>query len=521
MNVIYNNCFADPWVEVAKVLKAEFDLRPAYWTGYADDDSKKIIPEAFPEAVYHNYFNAWKGVFPSNIEDLAQNYCVELDFYKKIAQYEIQGLNIMDRMDMDWQSFSFSERRMLFRKLLRYWLTIIDHYKIEFLISSTITHQSFDFPLYLACKEKGIKTISFVSTPFSKAGRIIGISDIYQLPEKIKRDYENVDRNKGITPLAEDIHIYIDRIHKSYKEAEPENFKDYNRFHRKKPSVIMTGRKFSYEFFTKKSVWLGSDGWLLKGVPSYTKEKKKDVEKSRIRLNLISYIFKIYKRIRYLKSLKREYSRISVTPDLNTKYVVFALHYQPEATTAPRAGYFADQLYIVELLSKYLPLDWRIYIKENPKQFNPASEGNTGRMLRFYRDALKFPRVSFVPVETNPFKLIDQAKAVITVGGTIGWEGMVRRKPVICFSQSWYEYFTHGVLRIKDKDDLEKMTDFIKNYQYNEQELNIYLKTIESNSFTAYFRRGLKSVMNMSEEECVDSLVNNVTDHFGLITKKK
>ena len=118
----------------------------------------------------------------------------------------------------------------------------------------------------------------------------------------------------------------------------------------------MTGRKFSYEFFTKKSVWLGSDGWLLKGVPSYTKEKKKDVEKSRIRLNLISYIFKIYKRIRYLKSLKREYSRISVTPDLNTKYVVFALHYQPEATTAPRAGYFADQLYIVELLSKYLPL---------------------------------------------------------------------------------------------------------------------------------------------------------------------
>jgi len=161
MNVIYNNCFADPWIKVAEILRSEFDLRPAYWIGYADDNSKKIIPEVFNDVVYHDYFKAWKGVFPEHIVKLAENYCIEPELYKKIAQYELQGLKIMDRMDMDWGSFPFTERRLLFRNFLRCWLAVIDHYKINFLISPTLPHQAFDYPLYIICKYKEIKMISF------------------------------------------------------------------------------------------------------------------------------------------------------------------------------------------------------------------------------------------------------------------------------------------------------------------------------------------------------------------------
>jgi len=516
INALYNCSFADPWVEVAKILKDKYNIEPVYWIGYDDDHSREIIPDLFPEAIYHEYFDAWKGVFPQEIEKIANRYGVDVDFYQRISRFELQGLKLMDRMDADQKSFGFSERRNLFRKFLRYWTAIIDYYKVDIVINPVMPHRSFDFPLYLVCKEKGIKLFGFFSTPFSSAGRIIGVDDIYSIPDKIKQDYQILSKNKNPLKFAKDIQSNIDAVRKTYKDAIPPGLLESTKFFKKKPGVIQTGLKFLNELFYKRTVWFGKNGWLVNGVPTYHKDPKKKVERSKSRQKLIPYSYRIYKRIRFLRSLEKEYSKTQRKPDLTKPYAIFALHYQPEATTMPRAGVFYDHLYTLELLSKYLPWDWQIHIKESPHQFNPIAEGNTGRMLRFYRDALKFPRVSFVPVETNPFTLIDQAKAVITLAGTIGWEGMVRGKPVICFGPSWYEYFTHGVLRIKNTVDLEKMTDFINNYKYNEKELNIYLKAIENNSILAYFRRGLKKKMSLNQNQCIDNLVCHVTDYLEL-----
>jgi hypothetical protein len=205
---------------------------------------------------------------------------------------------------------------------------------------------------------------------------------------------------------------------------------------------------------------------------------------------------------------------VQVKPDYTRPYVIFPLHYQPEATTMPRAGVFYDHLYTIELLSRYLPLDWEIYVKENPHQFNPALEGETGRLLRLYRDALKFPRVRFVSTDTDPFSLIDNAKAVITITGTMGWEALVRKKPVICFGPNWYDSFSNSVLRIKTTEDLRGMVSFIKQHQYNEAKLFAYLKAVEKNSFIAVFRRGLKDRLKISQEESVNILVQQVTTYL-------
>ncbi|MCJ7483196.1 MAG: hypothetical protein MUO31_09550, partial [Thermodesulfovibrionales bacterium] len=306
------------------------------------------------------------------------------------------------------------------------------------------------------------------------------------------------------------------RINQSYDAAKPEIFQEDNRHHKGKPSVFLTGMKFFSEILKKNNSWLGRNGWLFNGVPSYHKTERQDVEHGRSRMNLMSYIIKIYRRISYLKRLEEEYRRSVVKPDLTKKYVILALHYQPEATTAPRAGLFTDQLYLMELMSKHLPEEWLIFVKENPKQFNPIAEGNTGRPLRFYRDARKIPRVSFVPIDSDPFALIDQALAVFSVAGTIGWEGIVRGKPVVCFGPSWYEHYTSGVLRVQNGADLDGVPAFIERYRYDEQALHRYLKTIEEQSLCAYFRRGLKQALNISEQECVESLQTAVVNGLGL-----
>jgi hypothetical protein len=516
MRAIYNCSFADPWVMVAEQLKAKYALEPVYWIGYADDDSDRLVRQAFPAVVYHAYFDAWKGVFPDGLEEGSWAFAPEPEEYGCYAEYELQALQLMDRMDFDQRSFSFAERRLLFRKFIRCWTYIVEHLRIDALISPNIPHRSFDFPLYLVCRRKGIKMISFMSTPFMKSGRILALSDLYHMPERIKLAFQQKQESKTEQPLSEDTRGYLSRVKQNYEAAKPENFREYNRHHRRKPSVFLTGRKFFFEILGKNSPWLGRNGWLFNGVPSYHKSDRQEVEHSRSRQNLASYMAKIYRRIRYLKRLELEYRKSAVKPDFTKKYVILALHYQPEATTAPRAGIFTDQLYVLELMSRHLPKDWSIYVKENPKQFNPIAEGNTGRPLRFYSDALNIPRVSFVPIDADPFALIDRALAVFSVAGTIGWEGMVRGKPVVCFGPSWYEHYAPGVLRVRNEADLESVPAFIERYLYDEPALQRYLKTIEEQSLCAYFRRGLKRLMSISEKECVESLQASVACRLGL-----
>jgi hypothetical protein len=516
MRAIYNHSFADPWLKVAEQLKRRFAVEPVYWIGYADDDSVRRVPGAFPQAVYHANFDAWKGVFPNGIEENSWSQTLEPEDYRHYAEYELQALQLMDRMDFDWRSFSYAERRLLFRKFVRCWTYVIDHYGIDALISPNIPHTSFDFPLYLVCRQKGIKMISFMNTPFMKYGRIIPIAIPYHIPERIKQSFERKQKADARVLLSDDTRDCLARVNDKYESAKPENFQVYNRHHRKRPSVFLTARKFIYELFGEGSPWRGREGWLVKGVPNYHKPRSSIVEDTPIRQKLPGYMAKILRRVRYLKRLEAEYRRLAVRPDLGKKYVVMGLHYQPESTTSPRAGLFADQLYILELMARHLPRDWAIYVKENPKQFNPIAEGNTGRPMRFYRDALKIPRVSLVPHDMDPFVLIDQALAVFTVTGTIGWEGMARGKPVVIFGPSWYEYFSPGVMRIAKGGDLDDVPAFIAQYKYDEEALHRYLKTIEELSICAYFRKGLKQQTGLSEAESVEALSSCVSSHFDL-----
>ena len=126
--------------------------------------------------------------------------------------------------------------------------------------------------------------------------------------------------------------------------------------------------------------------------------------------------------------------------DIEQKFIYFPLQLQPEMTTSSLGGKYRDQLLAIEELSRILPDDIKIYVKENPKQ------GAYSRGPLFFHRLNRIPNVVCMPSFANTNTLIAHCEAVATITGTVGWEAVRKGKKAIVFGSTWYSSFP-GVFR--------------------------------------------------------------------------
>lgn len=130
------------------------------------------------------------------------------------------------------------------------------------------------------------------------------------------------------------------------------------------------------------------------------------------------------------------YKKHSQETDLTkTDYFVFFLHYQPERSTLPEGYDFVDQFYTIKVLSDLLPEGMKLLVKEHPSNFTRTSEVKT-RTLYNYRQLNELENVVICSMHTDNFDLMDNAKAVATITGTVAVEAYARKTPVIIFGRS-------------------------------------------------------------------------------------
>jgi hypothetical protein len=228
--------------------------------------------------------------------------------------------------------------------------------------------------------------------------------------------------------------------------------------------------------------------------------------------------FSNIKNIIYKKSLQKYYNRICefFDPVVNTnKYIFYALHYQPEETTCPSAGHFCDQYHIISCLVELLPPNLCVVVKEHRSQFNRKLEGHAGRDKMFYDDLRKLPRVKLVSEKSNPFELIDNSLAVATATGTIGWESLIRNKPVLIFGNAWYEY-CNNVFRIHNKEDLKFALQSIISGTLSSQNPLVFLKAISKNVIKGYHYKGYVLNSAIDQESCINNLVKGFAENLKL-----
>ncbi|MEZ6093038.1 MAG: hypothetical protein R3C03_02200 [Pirellulaceae bacterium] len=123
---------------------------------------------------------------------------------------------------------------------------------------------------------------------------------------------------------------------------------------------------------------------------------------------------------------------ISKNVDLERPFVYFPLHLQPELTTSALGDEYRDQVLAIERLSRWVPADTLIYLKENPKQTHRWREPP------FYERIRTLKNVRLLPTETNTYQLIEKSHFIATITGTVGWEATSGGKPVVVFGRPWY-----------------------------------------------------------------------------------
>lgn len=119
-------------------------------------------------------------------------------------------------------------------------------------------------------------------------------------------------------------------------------------------------------------------------------------------------------------------------------FLYFPLHVSPEATTMVVAPDKTDQFAVIEAVAKALPPGYSLVVKEHMPMMGK-------RPRSFYRKISRLPGVCLVGPWRNPFELIKESKAVVTITGTAGQEALFLGKPVIALGESIYLNVGSGV----------------------------------------------------------------------------
>jgi len=485
MNAAFICCHSRPWLEVKKLM-AEEQIYVKYWITWKDDIEN--LPKN--EGVYYQTVeDAWQGRgFPENITPCA----LDKDIIDKTAYLELIALRMMDRLDLDRYSFNFSERQRHFRNLLGYWLNIIDTQCLELVVTPTAPHRVFDFALYAACQIRGVKFIFFQVTHFDEIGFLV--DDIERYPTELTSYLKSNDAGSDVLPeLADKVTSLLmdnkDTENQPYYMVDSKKEQDY--------TVID-----KIKFYMEKLSRVGS---VLQPVDIYHKERWHTLSDSRI--TKLSRFIRKEKQYCRVKKLKQYYDShcVKAIPD---KFILVALHYQPEETTCPNGGVFVEQGLIVNLLAECLPKDITILVKEHPFQFYRNKEGGASRDKDVYDEMLKSGRVQFVPTEYNQFDLVRKSEAVVTVTGTIGWEAAVRGKKVFLFGRSWYVGMPN-VFSISNKKDLLSALESEGNYSASD--IDSYHKRLSSRLINAPFYKSWGMESKRSEIESASTIYDEVS----------
>jgi len=342
------------------------------------------------------------------------------EIYQKVFDEGIETFMDMFSRVPNAYNMTYQEYKNIFNLYYDYFSQILHNKQIELLIYYMLPHFGSDYVLYLLAKHLKLKQIlifqSLVPNRFFYVHNLDDFGEFKEINLTFPHKYIKVEKK------AEKKLFYMKNIKLKHRSCLINYFKNFGRWIYKKHGY-MDFVKFHQSFCE-----------CLNFKKNYNKYAKNEI-------------------------------------NFNEPYVYFPLQWQPELTTSTLGGIYKDQLLAIEHLRTILPNNWKIYVKENPKQLNP------------YRNTYFFKRLSLIPntfytsKEVNTYDLLKNAKFSATVTGTVGWESITTGKPVLVFGKPWYLNLP-GVIKYTKNIKLENILNTkIDHNELEKKYNNLILKT--------------------------------------------
>lgn len=518
MKVIYTVGALPDWVEIAKKLKTSYGWEPCFWLLVKNES--QVLKE-FPDVMHHWFHLINRGI---QTDFLSHNgytpISLDADIIEQFSKYEHSTLALMDRMDFG-HTFSFQERQRLYYRLLCYWLNVFNIVKPDISIFNISPHSVAEYTLYAVSVEMGcrIAILQTTSIPYL----IYVKNNINGQPQRLIDAYKNsidkikMKKGKEEDGLSADLHNYLNKMKLSYSVAKPWFMISDNG--NKEPI-----RRRLQRTINRLAIWTYKKlSNLMNAVSGRMREdifvfRSDDIMDRKNNLSKVvkRFIHSTRRRYQTLR-LKSDYSkRCAADIDFNVPYIYVPLHFQPERTTLPEGRYYYDQFLMVSLISKCIPANWYLYVKEHKSQFCHF-EGSNVRMPSTYDDIQSCTNVVFLSTDTPTFDLIDNCQAVATVTGTAGWEGICRGKPALVFGTAWYSG-CKGAFTAESADACKKAIEQIqKGYHIDEDDVRAFLIALEKIGARGYLTKSYKRGVGSEINENVNSLTKALWEHINEI----
>lgn len=193
------------------------------------------------------------------------------------------------------------------------------------------------------------------------------------------------------------------------------------------------------------------------------------------------------------------------------KFIYFPLHVDPESSTSILTPFLSNQLFIIELISKSLPSDMVLIVKEHIPMLGR-------RKLSFYKSLRSLPKVFIV----NPFvkskDMIESASIVCGISGTAVLEAILHKKPYLLLGNAPFKIIAQPHVWNGNIYDLKKYIVNSLNYKsYNDDYLIKYFSIIFSRSFDmpSKFLWDYKNINHKEKKKYISIVFNNLKKHLN------
>ncbi len=493
MKVIYSECNHQLWLDVAAILDERSGWEPCYWIGSSQFENE--IRLCFEDVCFHSSMDAVKSI-PSPEFQPTCPAVPDKPLLDNLAVCESTALKMMDRMEA-LGSFSYQERIRHYHRLVSYWLSVIEVYQPERVIFSTIPHMVYDYVFYYLCQLFEIPTLMFEE---SIALGLSFLRDSIDGRTNIETLYQHLlheNRHEQDIVLSEELDVYLTSLTGKYDDVPL-----YIRYVSKDDIYTQSSWKANIKklidiknysnYFAKQLKILGQK---IRPPMNYLKQRSVLPENSGMS-NIEYRWFRWKARLRVKKLAKHYYQRTTHEVDLTKPYLYVALSYQPEATTSPKGDVYVHMELMVAMLSKLIPENWMLYLKEHPAQFDAswAFRAHSARMEYFYDDLVALDNVALLPTSFSSYDLIDQSMAVATVTGSVGWQAVIRGKPVIAFGYPWYQG-CEAVFQVNSEQKcFEAIEQLQAGYSVDERKVRLYAHALEEVSLNLAFEDKMQTV---------------------------